>query len=90
MFKEYILSKAESKPKSLNPLNPLNQVLEEILDPCVVLRNQGIRIKKSVPHKEGYEISLFQDPEKLPLDVLLKGFTYIIKDSKIYVNFKQA
>lgn len=85
MFKEYILAKAEPKQKSRNPLN---QVLEEIQDPCVVLRNQGIRIKKSVPHKEGYEISLFQDPEKLPLDDLLKGFTYIIKDSKIYVNFK--
>ena len=58
MFKEYILRKdLEIKPSKIK-----KTFISESLDPLKTLRDYGIRIKKSVPHKEGYEISLFVNP----------------------------
>lgn len=81
MFKEYILSKSKEK---------LKQTLKESevpLDPCTILRYYGIKIKYSKPHKEGFEIALYTDPEKLNLKEILKGFDFKIKDSKIFVCY---
>ena len=55
MFKEYILKKKDLKM----PSKTQKTLISESLDPLKTLRDFGIRIKKSVPHKEGYEISLF-------------------------------
>lgn len=88
MFKEYIL-KGASGHSSRRIGAVKKRILEEIQDPCAVLRNCGIRIKKSVPHKQGYEISLFEDPLSLPLDKMLRGFRFTVRDSKIYVEFKE-
>ena len=81
MFKEYILNELKTSKTSKK------LVLEEIPDPCVFLRAYGIKIKKSVPLSKGFEISLFLDPKTLPLDKILKDFTFFVKDNKRYVEY---
>lgn len=83
MFKEYILRK-DSKIK---PSKTKKTLISESLDPLKTLRDYGIRIKKSVPHKEGYEISLFVNPNDLDLKRILKDFDFFVKDDKIFVKF---
>lgn len=83
MFKEYILKKKDLKM----PSKPQKTFISESLDPLKTLRDYGIRIKKSVPHKEGYEISLFVNPNDLDLKRILKGFDFFVKDDKIFVKF---
>lgn len=87
MFREYILE--EAKPDFKRAKKRLKPVSEDVNDPCVALRHYGIAIKKSVPHKQGYEISLFVDPDTLPLEKILKGFDFTVKDGKIYVKFRE-
>lgn len=83
MFKEYILRKdLEIKPSKIK-----KTLISESLDPLKTLRDFGIRIKKSVPHKEGYEISLFVNPNDLDLKRILKDFDFFVKDDKIFVKF---
>lgn len=83
MFKEYILRKdLEIKPSKIK-----KTFISESLDPLKTLRDYGIRIKKSVPHKEGYEISLFVNPNDLDLKRILKDFDFFVKDDKIFVKF---
>lgn len=83
MFKEYILKKKDLKMPSKTP----KTIMYESLDPLKVLRDYGIRIKKSVPHKEGYEISLFVNPNDLDLKRILRDFDFFVKDDKIFVKF---
>lgn len=83
MFKEYILKKKDLKMSSKTK----KTVISESLDPLKTLRDYGIRIKKSVPHKEGYEISLFVNPNDLDLKRILKDFDFFVKDDKIFVKF---
>ena len=83
MFKEYILRKKDLKM----PSRTKKTAISESLDPLKTLRDYGIRIKKSVPHKEGYEISLFVNPNDLDLKRILKGFDFFVKDDKIFVKF---
>lgn len=83
MFKEYILKKKHLKM----PSKTKKTVISESLDPLKALRDYGIRIKKSVPHKEGYEISLFVNPNDLDLKRILKDFDFFVKDDKIFVKF---
>lgn len=83
MFKEYILGKKDLKM----PSKPQKTFISESLDPLKTLRDYGIRIKKSVPHKEGYEISLFVNPNDLDLKRILKDFDFFVKDDKIFVKF---
>lgn len=83
MFKEYILKKKDLKM----PSKTQKTFISESLDPLKTLRDFGIRIKKSVPHKEGYEISLFVNPNDLDLKRILKGFDFFVKDDKIFVKF---
>lgn len=83
MFKEYILRKKDLKM----PSKTQKTVISESLDPLKTLRDYGIRIKKSVPHKEGYEISLFVNPNDLDLKRILKDFDFFVKDDKIFVKF---
>lgn len=83
MFKEYILKKKDLKM----PSKTKKTVISESLDPLKTLRDYGIRIKKSVPHKEGYEISLFVNPNDLDLKRILKSFDFFVKDDKIFVKF---
>lgn len=83
MFKEYILGKKDLKM----PSKTKKTVISESLDPLKTLRDYGIRIKKSVPHKEGYEISLFVNPNDLDLKRILKSFDFFVKDDKIFVKF---
>lgn len=81
MFKEYILNKPKESSKTQKTF------ISESLDPLKTLRDFGIRIKKSVPHKEGYEISLFVNPNDLDLKRILRGFNFFVKDDKIFVKF---
>lgn len=83
MFKEYILRKKDLKM----PSKTKKTLISESLDPLKTLRDYGIRIKKSVPHKEGYEISLFINPNDLDLKRILKDFDFFVKDDKIFVKF---
>lgn len=83
MFKEYILKKKDLKMSSKTQ----KTFISESLDPLKTLRDFGIRIKKSVPHKEGYEISLFVNPNDLDLKRILKDFDFFVKDDKIFVKF---
>lgn len=83
MFKEYILR----KDLEIKPSKTKKTVISESLDPLKTLRDFGIRIKKSVPHKEGYEISLFVNPNDLDLKRILKDFDFFVKDDKIFVKF---
>jgi len=83
MFKEYILKKKDLKM----PSKTQKTLISESLDPLKTLRDYGIRIKKSVPHKEGYEISLFVNPNDLDLKRILKDFDFFVKDDKIFVKF---
>ena len=83
MFKEYILRNKDLKM----PSKTKKTVISESLDPLKTLRDYGIRVKKSVPHKEGYEISLFVNPNDLDLKRILKGFDFFVKDDKIFVKF---
>lgn len=83
MFKEYILKKKDLKM----PSKTQKTLISESLDPLKTLRDFGIRIKKSVPHKEGYEISLFVNPNDLDLKRILKDFDFFVKDDKIFVKF---
>lgn len=83
MFKEYILKKKDLKM----PSKTKKTLISESLDPLKTLRDYGIRIKKSVPHKEGYEISLFVNPNDLDLKRILKDFDFFVKDDKIFVKF---
>lgn len=83
MFKEYILKKKDFKM----PSKTQKTLISESLDPLKTLRDYGIRIKKSVPHKEGYEISLFVNPNDLDLKRILKDFDFFVKDDKIFVKF---
>lgn len=83
MFKEYILKKKDLKMSSKTK----KTVISESLDPLKTLRDFGIRIKKSVPHKEGYEISLFVNPNDLDLKRILRDFDFFVKDDKIFVKF---
>lgn len=83
MFKEYILRKKDLKM----PSKTKKTVISESLDPLKTLRDYGIRIKKSVPHKEGYEISLFVNPNDLDLKRILRDFDFFVKDDKIFVKF---
>lgn len=83
MFKEYILR----KDLEIKPSKTQKTLISESLDPLKTLRDYGIRIKKSVPHKEGYEISLFVNPNDLDLKRILKGFYFFVKDDKIFVKF---
>lgn len=83
MFKEYILRKKDLKM----PSKTKKTVISESLDPLKTLRDFGIRIKKSVPHKEGYEISLFVNPNDLDLKRILRDFDFFVKDDKIFVKF---
>ena len=83
MFKEYILKKKDLKM----PSKTQKTFISESLDPLKTLRDFGIRIKKSVPHKEGYEISLFVNPNDLDLKRILKDFDFFVKDDKIFVKF---
>ena len=83
MFKEYILKKKDLKM----PSKPQKTFISESLDPLKTLRDFGIRIKKSVPHKEGYEISLFVNPNDLDLKRILRDFDFFVKDDKIFVKF---
>lgn len=83
MFKEYILKKKDLKM----PSKTKKTLISESLDPLKTLRDYGIRIKKSVPHKEGYEISLFVNPNGLDLKRILKDFDFFVKDDKIFVKF---
>jgi len=83
MFKEYILRKKDLKM----PSKTKKTLISESLDPLKTLRDYGIRIKKSVPHKEGYEISLFVNPNDLDLKRILKDFDFFVKDDKIFVKF---
>lgn len=84
MFKQYILKK---KDLEIKPSKTKKTVISESLDPLKTLRDFGIRIKKSVPHKEGYEISLFINPNDLDLKRILKDFDFFVKDNKIFVKF---
>ena len=83
MFKEYILRNKDLKM----PSKTKKTVISESLDPLKTLRDYGIRVKKSVPHKEGYEISLFVNPNDLDLKRILKDFDFFVKDDKIFVKF---
>lgn len=83
MFKQYILRKKDLKM----PSKTQKTFISESLDPLKTLRDFGIRIKKSVPHKEGYEISLFVNPNDLDLKRILKDFDFFVKDDKIFVKF---
>lgn len=83
MFKEYILR----KDLEIKPSKTKKTLISESLDPLKTLRDYGIRIKKSVPHKEGYEISLFVNPNDLDLKRILKDFDFFVKDDKIFVKF---
>lgn len=83
MFKEYILR----KDLKIKPSKTQKTFISESLDPLKTLRDYGIRIKKSVPHKEGYEISLFVNPNDLDLKRILKDFDFFVKDDKIFVKF---
>lgn len=83
MFKEYILR----KDLKIKPSKTKKTVISESLDPLKTLRDFGIRIKKSVPHKEGYEISLFVNPNDLDLKRILRDFDFFVKDDKIFVKF---
>lgn len=83
MFKEYILR----KDLEIKPSKTKKTFISESLDPLKTLRDYGIRIKKSVPHKEGYEISLFVNPNDLDLKRILKDFDFFVKDDKIFVKF---
>lgn len=83
MFKQYILRKKDLKM----PSKTKKTLISESLDPLKTLRDYGIRIKKSVPHKEGYEISLFVNPNDLDLKRILKDFDFFVKDDKIFVKF---
>lgn len=83
MFKEYILRKKDLKM----PSKTQKALISESSDPLKTLRDYGIRIKKSVPHKEGYEISLFVNPNDLDLKRILKDFDFFVKDDKIFVKF---
>lgn len=83
MFKEYILRKKDLKM----PSKTQKTLISESLDPLKTLRDYGIRIKKSVPHKEGYEISLFVNPNDLDLKRILRDFDFFVKDDKIFVKF---
>ena len=83
MFKQYILRKKDLKM----PSKTQKTFISESLDPLKTLRDYGIRIKKSVPHKEGYEISLFVNPNDLDLKRILKDFDFFVKDDKIFVKF---
>ena len=83
MFKEYILKKKDLKM----PSKTQKTLISESLDPLKTLRDYGIRIKKSVPHKAGYEISLFVNPNDLDLKIILKDFDFFVKDDKIFVKF---
>lgn len=83
MFKEYILKKKDLKI----PSKTQKTLISESLDPLKTLRDFGIRIKKSVPHKEGYEISLFVNPNDLDLKRILRDFDFFVKDDKIFVKF---
>lgn len=83
MFKQYILKKKDLKM----PSKTQKTFISESLDPLKTLRDYGIRIKKSVPHKEGYEISLFVNPNDLDLKRILRDFDFFVKDDKIFVKF---
>lgn len=83
MFKEYILR----KDLEIKPSKAKKTLISESLDPLKTLRDFGIRIKKSVPHKEGYEISLFVNPNDLDLKRILRDFDFFVKDDKIFVKF---
>ena len=83
MFKQYILKKKDLKM----PSKIKKTFISESLDPLKTLRDYGIRIKKSVPHKEGYEISLFVNPNDLDLKRILRDFDFFVKDDKIFVKF---
>lgn len=83
MFKEYILR----KDLEIKPSKTKKTFISESLDPLKTLRDFGIRIKKSIPHKEGYEISLFVNPNDLDLKRILKDFDFFVKDDKIFVKF---
>lgn len=83
MFKEYILKKKDLKMTSKTQ----KTFISESLDPLKTLRDYGIRIKKSIPHKEGYEISLFVNPNDLDLKRILRDFDFFVKDDKIFVKF---
>ena len=85
MFKEYILKKKDLE--IMRSSKPQKTLISESLDPLKTLRDYGIRIKKSVPHKEGYEISLFVNPNDLDLKRILKSFDFFVKDNKIFVKF---
>lgn len=85
MFKEYILKKKDSE--TMRSSKTQKTFISESLDPLKTLRDFGIRIKKSVPHKEGYEISLFVNPNDLDLKRILRGFNFFVKDDKIFVKF---
>lgn len=85
MFKQYILKKKDLE--IMRPSKTKKTVISESLDPLKTLRDFGIRIKKSVPHKEGYEISLFVNPNGLDLKRILKDFDFFVKDDKIFVKF---
>lgn len=90
MFKEYFRNldlKDSKQTKAFKGLKSPRLSEDTDEDPLKVLRDNGIRIKKSVPHKEGYEISLFVDPESLDLRRILRGFDFFVKDSKIFVKF---
>lgn len=84
MFKEYVLRGTFKRANTAR-----KRITEGIQDPCVVLRNSGVMIKKSVPHPQGYEISLFEDPLNLPLDRILRGFKFTVRNGKIYVEFRE-
>lgn len=85
MFKQYILRKKDLETMRFSKTK--KTLISESLDPLKTLRDFGIRIKKSVPHKEGYEISLFVNPNDLDLKRILKDFDFFVKDDKIFVKF---
>ena len=81
MFKEYILKKKDLE--TMRSSKTKKTVISESLDPLKTLRDYGIRIKKSVPHKEGYEISLFVNPNDLDLKRILKGFDFFVNPNDL-------
>lgn len=84
-FKEYL----EMKLMESQAVKPIREA-ELPPDPCTVLRRSGIKIQASIPHKDWYEIILFTDPASLPLEKILSGFDYKVKDGKLYVRYMEV
>lgn len=81
VFKEYILNSVKKPARRI-----VNE--ETPADPCEALRMHGIKIKYTKPYKDCLEIATYQDPADIDLSNVLRGFEYTVRDSKLFVRYK--